>query len=182
MNEPMHLFEVGVFEAGPDQEVDHPFAQRLERDVHHDRRVDGALGDVLVQFVAGDANSFFSLLSSSRVTTTIQASNDNVRLVLLLLPVLLTAIFMIRTVRGGSRLLLNALPSAGVGLLGALLIVPLLPAGLSHNIVDSTPWLQVQRAQDLIVGTSALVCLLVLWLQRPKTGSGGKHGKKHKGQ
>ena len=84
---------------------------------------------------------------------------------------------MLRTVRGRGRLLLNALPSVGVGLLGALLVVPLLPPGLSHNIVGSELWNQVTRAQDLIVGTSALVCLLVLWLQRPKTGGLKKHGK-----
>ena len=136
------------------------------------------LGDVLVQFVSPDANSFFSFLSSARVTNNVSASSQTVRLVLLLLPVVLTAVFMIRTVRGSSRLLLNALPSAGVGLLGALLVVPLLSAGLSHNIVHSGLWNQVQRAQDLIVGTSALVCLLVLWLQRPKTGGEGKKGLK----
>jgi hypothetical protein len=138
------------------------------------------LGDVLVQFVAGDASSFFSLLSSSHVTTPIHTSNNNVDLVLLLFPVVLTALFMIKTVRGGPRLLLNVLPSAGVGMLGALLIVPLLPAGLSSNIINSSLWSQGQRAQDLIVGASALACLLVLWLQRPKTGGEGKHGKKHK--
>ena len=136
------------------------------------------LGDVLVQFVASDANGLFSQLHASPITPAIQTSNDNVKLVLLLLPVLLTAIFMIRTIHGASRLLLNALPSAGVGLLGALLVVPLLPPGLSHNIVGSSLWLQVLRAQDLIVGASAVVCLLVLWLQRPKTG--GKHRKHHK--
>src|SRR5665213_947093 len=138
------------------------------------------LGDVLVQFISPDANSFFSFLSSARVTSNVSASSQTVRLVLLLLPVVLTAVFMIRTVRGSARLLLNALPSAGVGLLGALLVVPLLSAGLSHNIVHSGLWDQVQRAQDLIVGTSALVCLLVLWLQRPKTGGEGKKGKRHK--
>jgi len=88
---------------------------------------------------------------------------------------------MIRTIRGHGRLLLNALPSAGVGLLGALLVVPLLSPGLSHNIVNSNLWAEVQRTQDLIVGASALICLLVLWLQRPKAGHEGKHGKHHKG-
>jgi ABC-type spermidine/putrescine transport system permease subunit I len=73
---------------------------------------------------------------------------------------------------------LNLLPAAGVGLLGGLLVVPLLPGGLSHDIVGSSLWDQVLRAQDLIVGVSALICLLVLWLQRPKTGH-DKHGKKH---
>jgi hypothetical protein len=153
------------------------------------------LGDVLVQFVAGNANSFFALLStsqathasqlshvSSQLTQPVHATNDTIRLLLLLIPPALTAICMIRTIHGRGRLLLNALPAAGTGLLGALLVVPLLPATLSHNIVDSSLWSQVQRSQAVIVGTSALVCLLVLWLQRPKAG-GGKHGhaKHHKG-
>jgi hypothetical protein len=134
------------------------------------------LGYVLMQFVAPDANSFLQLFSA-KVPRGIDTGNDTVKLVLLLLPVVLTAIFLIRTVRGYGRLILNILPAAGVGLLGGLLIVPLLPPGLSHNITDSPLWDQVQRAQDLIVGTSALICLLVLWLGRPKVGHDKKHGK-----
>jgi uncharacterized membrane protein YuzA (DUF378 family) len=84
---------------------------------------------------------------------------------------------MIRTVHRGPRLVINILPAAGVGLLGVLLVVPLLPVDLSNNILTSSIWGQVQNAQDLIVGASAVVCLLVLWLQRPKTG-GKHHGHK----
>lgn len=134
------------------------------------------LGDVLVQFVSADANDLVSLFSSGHQTT----SHNFLKIALLLLPPTLTAIFMIRTVRGHGRLLLNSLPAAGVGMLGALLVVPLLSPGLSHNIVHADLWHQISRAQDLIVGASALICLLVLWLQRPKTGGEGKHGK-HKG-
>ncbi len=141
------------------------------------------LGDVLVQFVADDANSLLSLLGSSRaaaVTATgaVAPSNNIAALILLLLPVLLTTIFMIHTVKG-ARLVLNVLPAAGVGLLGGLLVVPLLSAGLSANIVVSPLWVQATRAQTLIVGASALICLFVLWMQRPKTGGDGKHGKHH---
>jgi len=135
------------------------------------------LGDVLVQFVAPDANSFMSLFMGHNSHTDI----NTIKLGLLILPAVLTAAFMIRTVRGRVRLLLNVLPAVGAGLLAALLVVPLVSAGLRHNIVDSTLWQQVQRAQDLIVGSSALICLLVLWLQRPKAGGEGKHGKHHKG-
>jgi hypothetical protein len=137
------------------------------------------LGDVLVQFIANDASSFLTTFSGSHTVTSVTTSNSNVKIALLLLPVILTAVFMIRTVQGTSRLLLNTLPAAGVGLLGALLIVPLLPPGAAHNIIGSPLWTQAQRAQTLIVGSSALVCLLVLWLQRPKAG--GKHRKHHKG-
>lgn len=137
------------------------------------------LGNVLVQFIASDTNDFMGLFSA-HVSSGVNATDDNIKLVLLLLPVVLTAIFMIRTVRTKSRLLLNALPAAGVGMLGAFLVVPLLPGDLSRQITDASLWSQAQRAQALIVGGSALVCLLVLWLQRPKAGGDGKHGKKHK--
>lgn len=137
------------------------------------------LGNVLVQFVAKDTNNFLTL-HSNKVPPAASAGGNTVKLALLLLPVVLTTVFMIRTVRGKGRLLLNLLPALGVGFLGGLLVVPLLPAGLSHNVLGSNLWTQVSRVQDLIVGASALVCLLVLWLQRPKTGD--KHAKhaKHK--
>jgi len=131
------------------------------------------LGDVLVQFVAPDANSFLQLFSA-HVPNGIDTGNDTAKIALLVVPVLLTAIIMIRSVHGKFRMFLNVFPSAGVGLLGALLVVPLLPATLSGNIIDSSLWSEMQRAQNLIVGHTALVCLLVLWLQRPKKPY-GKH-------
>lgn len=136
------------------------------------------LGDVLVQFVSKDAADLLTS-HADQISHSDNMSVNVVKIILLLVPVVLTAIFMIRTVSGRSKLLLNILPAAGVGLLGALLVVPLLTPGLSHNIVHGSLWSSATRAQDLIVGTSALVCLLVLWLQRPKAGK-SKHGK-HKG-
>jgi hypothetical protein len=137
------------------------------------------LGNVLVQFVAPDASSFMTLFAAHapHSLSTTHASNTTIQLILLLLPTILTTIFMIRTVRSGARLALNLLPATGVALLGSLLIVPLLPAGLSHTILSSSLWGQVQRTQDLIVGSSALICLLALWLQRPKTNGDDKHAK-----
>jgi hypothetical protein len=134
------------------------------------------LGDVLVQFTANDASSFLTTFNGSHTVTSVTTSNSNVKIALLLLPVVLTTVFMIKTIHGNSRLLLNILPAAGVGLLGGLLIVPLLPPSLAHDIIGSSLWNEVQKAQALIVGSSALVCLFVLWLQRPKTGH-----RKHKG-
>jgi hypothetical protein len=137
------------------------------------------LGDVLVQFVASDANSFTSLFSASPKVQSVANNGSAIQLGLLLLPVLLTALFMIKTVKG-AKLAFNVLPAAGVGFLGALLAVPLLSAGTSANITGSSLWVQVTRAQDLIVGTSALVCLLMIWMMRPKHSKGEeKHNKKH---
>ncbi|HET7320356.1 MAG TPA: hypothetical protein VFI84_02080 [Candidatus Saccharimonadales bacterium] len=129
------------------------------------------LGDVLVQFASNDASSTLTAMG-------IHLGAETVKLFLLAVPTVLTTIFMIRTVKMGSRLLINVFPAAGVGFLGALLIVPLLPPGTTHNVTNSALWTQVQNAQVLIVTVSTLMCLLVLWLQRPKAGE-GKHGKKH---
>ena len=135
------------------------------------------LGNVLVQFVASDASNWLTTFSSSHTTTVVTTTNSNIKIALLLLPAVLTAIFMIRTVKDGPQLLLNLLPSIGVGVLGALLIVPLLSPGTSHNIVASQLWWNAQQAQNLIIGLSAVVCLVVLWMQRPSAGHKRHHRK-----
>ena len=125
------------------------------------------LGDVLVQFVGHDAISVVNGAHS--------VSSNYVQLGLLLVPVILTLIFMIRTVKG-TWLVLNVLPAIGVGLLTTLLVVPLVSPGLHHNLVASSTWGDLSKAQDLIVSFSALLCLLFLWKQRPHE----KRGKRHK--
>lgn len=134
------------------------------------------LGSILVQFASDDVSGLIALFSA-RIPGNVDTSNHNVSLALLLLPTLLTAIFMIRTVHGHGKLALNLLPAAGVGILGALLVVPLLPGGLSHNIIASSIWTQTQSAQGTVVGAAATICLLVLWMQRPHSSHEGKHGK-----
>ena len=132
------------------------------------------LGDVLMQFVAPEVMQFLSIFSAHGSASHI--SLNNIKLALLLLPVALTAIFMIRTVRGG-KLALNVIPAAGVGLLGALLAIPLLPQRFSALIMADPLWRQLTNMQVMIVGVTTLLCLLVLWLQRPQAGA-EKHGKR----
>lgn len=134
------------------------------------------LGDVLLQFVAKDTTSIQDfVLSHSSVDTT----ENNIKILLLVTPAVLTAIFMIRTIHGNGRLALNLLPAIGVGLLGALLLVPLLPPGLAHSITDSQLWDKAINVQDIIVGASAVVCLIFLWMQRPKKPISKHDKKKH---
>ena len=127
------------------------------------------LGYVLTQFLGNDAKDFAqTFLGHTAMSTTVM------KLVLLLIPVVLTAIIMIRTVRS-KMLILNILPALSVGCLLALLVVPLLPPGTSHAITAMSFWHQAQRLQDLIIGVGALVSLLTLWLLRPKHGSEKAH-------
>lgn len=128
------------------------------------------LGEVLVHYVAGNANSMLTLFAphlSSNMLSMVQV-------VILLLPVVLTAIFMIGTVHGHGKIVLNILPASGVGLLGALLTVPLLPAGQRFSLESLPLWSQLSRLQALIVGVSAIIGLLFLWAQRKRLGASSK--------
>ncbi len=129
------------------------------------------LGSVLVQFIAPDANNMLNLFAPHGQNANF--GNNSIRLFLLLMPVVLTTLFLVRTVKGKTKAVMNIFPALGVGLLTALLTVPLLSSGVQQEITSSSIWTEVERLQVLIVGISALVCLFFLWLQRPK--SGGRH-------
>lgn len=134
------------------------------------------LGVVLSQFVASSTNSLTSLISNAHVSSTIHPNNQTWKLILLLLPIIITMGIMIRTVKGNSKMAYNLIPAIGVGFVGALLVVPLLPASAAHDIISSPLWRQMIRAQGIIVGISAIACLASLWLMRPKHHE-SKHGK-----
>lgn len=133
------------------------------------------LGNVLVQFTAKDLASITSAFSAQAPGVIGQSSTVN--LVLLLFPVAITMLIMVKTIRGHGKLLINLLPAAAVGVLGALLVVPLLPGGISHNLMSSPIWAQGHAAQAYVVGLGAVVSLLSLLMQRPKPSHDGKHGK-----
>jgi hypothetical protein len=133
------------------------------------------LGAVLVQFVSTDAAIIVS--STSARTPGIPSSQSAVNLVLLLLPVVLTTIIMIRSVKGHARLAFNLLPAIGVGALLALLAVPLMSFGLTDSIIQLPLWRELQNLQTLIITLSTLLALLFLWMQRPKAVHEDKHAK-----
>ncbi len=75
------------------------------------------------------------------------------------------------------RVIANLLPALTVGLLGLLLIEPLLSPGLQGTITRSALWQHYSQAQGLIVGVSALISLAFLWFQRrrPEPAPSSKH-------
>ncbi|HUS26000.1 MAG TPA: hypothetical protein VMY99_01470 [Nevskiaceae bacterium] len=121
------------------------------------------LGEVLVRYVSDDANVMLNLFSSHQPGT---VSKSTLQIALLLLPAVLTSVFMIFSMHGRMRVVLNVLPAAAASLLGILLAVPLLPPGLRHNLQAQDAWHYLIHAQALIVGVGALTSLLFLWMQR----------------
>jgi hypothetical protein len=130
------------------------------------------LGAVLLKYVGTDVADFVNMFMPS-------VNVNYVNMAMLLLPPVLTTVFMIKTVNG-MKLVFNLLPALGSGFLLALLIVPLLSDTLAGQVQATHLWEQSQQLKSLVIGLSALVCLFFLWLQRPKHGKEGKHGKRGK--
>lgn len=136
------------------------------------------LGNVLVQFIGPDAGTILSSTSAhtAAMAGKVTASQSYVDVVLLLLPVATTMVIMIRSVHGRAKLAFNVLPAIGVGLLTALLAVPLLSVNMTSSITALPLWRQLNNLQTLILGVSTLLCLFFLWMQRPKAAHDeGKH-------
>lgn len=132
------------------------------------------LGNVLVQFIGPDAATILSS-ASARAPGTAAPSQSYVNLILLLLPVVLTTFIMIHSIKGKAKLAFNLLPALGVSTLGVLLAVPLLSAGLTGSITHEPLWRVLENLQTLILSLSTLLCLLFLWMQRPKAHKDAKH-------
>ena len=136
------------------------------------------LGNVLVQINGPDAATIMSS-ASARPPGSPAPSQSYVNLVLLLLPVILTMVIMIHSVKTRAKLAFNLLPAIGVATLGVLITVPLLSAGLTGAIVREPLWKELENLQSLILSASAGLCLLFLWMQRPRPAHDDKKGKHH---
>jgi len=132
------------------------------------------LGEVLVRFMANDANSMLNLFSSHAPSTVSQSS---LKIVLLLLPAVLASLFLLFSVKGRGRVLLNILPAASASFLGIVLAVPLLAPGLRYSMQSHQLWQEFTQAQAMVVGVSAIVCVVFIWMQRSSSGGGKRHGR-----
>jgi hypothetical protein len=130
------------------------------------------LGQVLVQFVGTDAASTVGIIASDGST-----NPSMVALSLLLVPAIFTTLIMMRTVKGKLRLIFNILPAISVGIIGLLLAEPLFTPGLRAAIESTDIWYLITKLQAFVVGVSAILSILFLWLQRPKSH---KDDKRHK--
>ncbi len=131
------------------------------------------LGAVLVEYVAGEANSLITLFSEQAGTV----SASSMQLVLLLAPAIVTCVVTVFSVHGKLKTLLNILPAFAASALCLLLVVPLLPNGLRFELEMQAVWNHLVKAQALIVGMGAIVSLVFLWMQR---GSFKHHDKRRK--
>ena len=131
------------------------------------------LGAVLVEYVAGEANSLITLFSEQAGSV----SASTMQLTLLLAPAAVTCVVTVFSLHGKLKTLFNILPALAASSLALLLAVPLLPNGVRFELEMQEVWRHLVKSQALVVGMGAVVSLVFLWLQR---GSFKHHDKRRK--
>lgn len=130
-----------------------------------------AVGNFLVLYLSDDVTLALNAFSKDKNIPMI------VQLVLLLTPVLLTLFFLRKTTTRG-KFLLHLLPLIGCGFSIAVLTLPILPGELQAQIFN-LPFGEIfNNSQDLIIGVTAILVLVLMW-QTYKPHADGKHSKKH---
>src|SRR5580692_11783242 len=89
------------------------------------------LGSVLVRYVGVDSNGLLNLFYEHGVDS---MTFSTIQLILLLGPAVATSVFMLFSIHGHLKIMLNLLPAAGCAFLAVLLSIPLLTPGLRYSI------------------------------------------------
>ncbi|MEO5627365.1 MAG: hypothetical protein ABIQ89_00550 [Candidatus Saccharimonadales bacterium] len=127
-------------------------------------------GALLVKFAGNEASLVGSAIGNNSLVV-----SQYFEVALLLLPVLLSAI-LLRKSMSGPKGVLNLLPAVAVGLVGVLLAVPLLPSTPQNAITSLNGWSMLEQSKEIVVVAGALVSLIALWVTHPK--GHGRH-KRH---
>jgi hypothetical protein len=115
------------------------------------------------------------LFGKTKITSL--TSND-VDLILLAVPLLLTLLLTFRSVSARKQRLLHSIPALCAGGLLAIIAAPMFNQALNTSFSRVQLWHQIQNAQSSIVGVGLIFSLLLIWssgLMHSKS-----HAKKHK--
>lgn len=94
---------------------------------------------------------------------------------LVILPSVLSAIFMRGSIKG-AKFIFNILPAIATSALLIILIVPFLPVYITKSVLDSQPWIILQKYQPVVLTGGIVSSILLLFINH----SSGKKVKKHK--
>jgi len=111
------------------------------------------------------------LFGKTRITSL--TSND-VDLILLVLPLLLTLLFTFKSVQITRTRVLHMIPALCAGTLLAIVAAPMFDEALNTSFVNIQAWKTMQDIQAYVIAIGLLFSLLLIW------GSGFSHAKSHK--
>ncbi|MBI3624084.1 hypothetical protein HY218_00460 [Candidatus Saccharibacteria bacterium] len=127
-----------------------------------------AAGALLAQYIADDAslvlNSFFTHINVDQY----------VKLGLLVLPVVLTLLFLRKTL-SASQLVFQLVPLVVTSAAFATLVIGMLPGGVQYNIVSNPIGKIANSSQNVMVAASTLLTLLLAWFTQGHRRRGKHH-------
>lgn len=127
-------------------------------------------GSILATFVGQTATEFMQIF----IRNPNEVIESIVQLILLLLPALLSIIFMRRSANG-ANVVFNIFPASLTGIVMLLLVVPQLPSGLQNSIMQTNIWEQLVNYQAVLVGSAVFISMVQVW-------SGNRGARRKKGK
>jgi len=121
-----------------------------------------------VKFVGNEAG-----LVGSAIGNNSNAVSQYFQLALLLLPAMLSAILMRKTLTG-PKMVFNIAPAVAVGVVGVLLAVPLLPYGPQIAITSLNGWTLLDKSREIVVVAGVVISMTVLWVTAPRSHKSSK--------
>jgi hypothetical protein len=127
-------------------------------------------GDLLQRYFTYDAQSALSMVVRNQVVL------QYVGLAILILPMLLTAIFLRHTLSKGG-VILHAIPLIISGVVFAAFAAQLLPGGLKSQLSTNHYGKMLEDSTQIIIGAMVGLQLITLWLFNRAHEKNGKHSK-----
>lgn len=130
-------------------------------------------GDLIGRYFHHEAEAF------GRSTFKSNTAADYAEALLILMPVLLTAIFMHGSISRG-KTLLHIVPLAITGLVLAAFVLPILPYEIQQQVMTVPLGKQLLDTHNMIIGVIVFLQLISLWLLNKAPGEPHHGRKKHK--
>jgi hypothetical protein len=115
-------------------------------------------GNTLLQFADKNLSYINTKLEENNLTSRFIVSNGLLRIIIVLVPVVVIVIFA-KHYRGRSQWLMQLFPAIATGMLGCLIIIPLLSASAQNSIATSGTWSLIQKYQIPIVAVGLLIAI-----------------------
>jgi hypothetical protein len=132
-----------------------------------------AVGNLLVLYLGMEAGLVSGLVSTNSSAPMVA------QLVLLFVPVILT-LLLLRKSLPKHKVLMHLLPLLACGFMLMAVALPLLPGGVQGDILASPAGPYFDNTQNLIVGSAALLVLLLTWLTHRSHELHPHHAKKRR--
>lgn len=134
-------------------------------------------GNTLLQFADKNLSYINTKLESNNLTSKFIVSHSLVRIIIVLLPVVIILVFS-KHYHGMSRWLMQFLPAIATGILGCLIIIPLLSGSAQNSIASNPVWSLIQKYQIPVVAVGLLISIIDVVHNSHQSHS--KHGHKSK--